>query len=89
MFELVAAKESEIKARMAQKWNTTMAKDMAFGSSVSDIPGFVLTAKWTRIKVWGGQWWYVCSHSTLPLVLPCQPSFYKKCNTISKLNRDD
>ena len=51
MFELVASKEREIKSRMAQKWNTAMAQEMAFGPSVNDIPGFMLTAKWTQIKV--------------------------------------
>ena len=51
VFELVASKERELKARMARKWNTAMSKNLAFGPSVNDIPGFVLTAKWTQLKV--------------------------------------
>ena len=51
VFELVASKEKEVKERMARKWNTAMAKEMAFGPSITDVPGFLLTAKWTRIKV--------------------------------------
>lgn len=51
MFEMVATCERAVKAHALRKWNTAMARSLAFGPAVGDTPWFLLTAKWAQLQV--------------------------------------
>lgn len=85
VFELVASKEHELKTKLARKWNTAMSKKLAFGPSPSEIPWFVLTAKWTQLKV-GGSCLCPCPRI---LFMPCAaPLPFLQCPILHTLDRN-
>lgn len=74
VFELVASKEQELKAKLTRKWNTAMSKKLAFGPSPGEVPWFVLTAKWTQLKV-GGSWSHLTGDRPGTLFVLCAEPF--------------
>jgi hypothetical protein len=51
VFELFKDRQQELRAKEAQKWKTDMATSLSFGPAPQDTPWFLLSAKWTRLKV--------------------------------------